>query len=561
MKASYARSPLERSALGYGLIGISCLGVVVIVRAFAVGDAASAIPTLVLWGVMIFGWTTGRLGIVPLAWLCIGVAAVAGTLLDDPINRASAYIGMVALASVLATFARRHVKRVVLAVSVVAALAPLVWEGSAVLSAVIASSCLISGLLVAGLRDAIGSALDRSQRVLEYAPVPIMEQDWSGVVRAMSDLRRSGVTDLGTYFHAHPAEVARLIDQVQLLFANQATLDFYQAPSKQAVFQRFNAAGDDRLVGAVNERSYEEYRALLVDMWNGVIPQDAEIPSYALNGDEVWGRVRSYGDPDNPAARIVALADITQLKRTQAELEESNRSKDRFVASVSHELRTPLSAVVGFASELVDDAASFSKDDQHELFQTIRDEAQEVADIIEDLLVVARADIGGIAVVHRRIDVLDEIERLLRGVGGGFELQKPSRSPLACGDAVRVRQIIRNLITNAVRYGGQHRRIRVQSDGSSVTVDVTDDGTSLDPADLSRVFEAYTRAHASMGTTESVGLGLTVSKILAQLMNGSLAAHRADGETVFRLSLPRWGTCPASGEGAVENGISRGAYS
>jgi signal transduction histidine kinase len=105
-------------------------------------------------------------------------------------------------------------------------------------------------------------------------------------------------------------------------------------------------------------------------------------------------------------------------------------------------------------------------------------------------------------------------------------------------DPIRVRQILRNLITNAIRYGGPNVHVAMTSTTGAHVVEVIDDGPGIPAEDHERIFEAYERAHATAGTPGSVGLGLTVSRTLAQLMGGSLTYH-FDGRSRFRLELSR----------------------
>ena len=118
-----------------------------------------------------------------------------------------------------------------------------------------------------------------------------------------------------------------------------------------------------------------------------------------------------------------------------------------------------------------------------------------------------------------------------------IELTGPSVQ--ARGDPARVRQIVRNLITNALRYGGDRIRTSVDNGGPSVRLIVSDNGPGVPPEQQELVFDPYHRAHARKGLTASVGLGLTVSRKLARLMDGDLTYRRENGETIFQLDLPK----------------------
>jgi signal transduction histidine kinase len=105
-------------------------------------------------------------------------------------------------------------------------------------------------------------------------------------------------------------------------------------------------------------------------------------------------------------------------------------------------------------------------------------------------------------------------------------------------DPRRLRQVLRNLVSNAHRYGGNQIFVDVASEESFVALQVRDNGSGIPDELQSRVFEPYQTAHERVGVTGSVGLGLTVSRQLARLMGGDLTYHRVEEWSVFRLTLP-----------------------
>jgi signal transduction histidine kinase len=107
----------------------------------------------------------------------------------------------------------------------------------------------------------------------------------------------------------------------------------------------------------------------------------------------------------------------------------------------------------------------------------------------------------------------------------------------AVGDDARVRQILRNLLTNAVRYGGPNVAIEAIPDGDGVAITVTDDGDGVPEEAWERIFEPYQRGHETPGLPGSVGIGLAISRQLASLMGGDLTYRFEDGLSLFRLTL------------------------
>lgn len=223
-------------------------------------------------------------------------------------------------------------------------------------------------------------------------------------------------------------------------------------------------------------------------------------------------------------------------------LEQLIRSKDQFIASVSHELRTPLAAVLGFADLLSSDAEILSEAERVELTATIAREAHDISGIVEDLLVAARAEIDAVHVSKVSIDlkanaaqvieVLPEVQRqrvVIRSQPDGLR---------ALGDPVRVRQVIRNLITNAIRYGGHQVAVDFRREPDASVLIVSDDGPGIPPEEQERIFLPYQTARPQGPLPSSVGLGLSVSRQLAELMGGSLVYSSTGGHSVFEIRLP-----------------------
>jgi len=258
-----------------------------------------------------------------------------------------------------------------------------------------------------------------------------------------------------------------------------------------------------------------------------------------------YARERNWETEAIAALRTAAdmIGAFWQRRRTMEQLRALIRSKDEFVASVSHEVRTPLTAVVGLAEELRVNRVDFSSMETDEFIGLIADQSREVANIIEDLLVAARADTGTLDISLGVVDLRDLVGIEL--VGGGFadSLQQGSlaiemlEAP-AWGDPTRVRQIVRNLLTNALRYGGDRVRVFSGVSGDVARVGVADNGSGVPAADRDRIFEPYQRAHDRPTQPGSVGLGLTVARQLAGLMGGDLTYRYEGGESIFELSLP-----------------------
>jgi signal transduction histidine kinase len=237
-------------------------------------------------------------------------------------------------------------------------------------------------------------------------------------------------------------------------------------------------------------------------------------------------------------------AEEEKLRVETGRLESLVRSKDEFVASVSHELRTPLSAVLGFAQILRDDGHSLTAAERLELTNTIANEANDIAGIVEDLLVAARSEIGALHVTRVPVDLRANVAQVVEVMSPtsqeSIQIGLHSPSLRAVGDPVRVRQIIRNLLSNAIRYGGDRIMVDMVALDGTVLLAVSDNGPGIPFSEQDRIFEAYEIAHDPGSQPSSVGLGLAVARRLARLMSGDLTYERTGNISVFELQLPRF---------------------
>jgi two-component system, sensor histidine kinase and response regulator len=244
---------------------------------------------------------------------------------------------------------------------------------------------------------------------------------------------------------------------------------------------------------------------------------------------------------DTRVSLEVIVAERTQeLSEANDRLAELVRTKDEFIASVSHELRTPLSVVVGLAAELRDAEGRFDALEFQELLTMVVDQSNDVATIIEDLLVAARADLGTLTISPREVKLESVLARAMAPVNAEERSRIEVDLDVAFleADPVRLTQILRNLIANAVRYGGEKIGVGARSEAELVAIEVSDNGSPLDPEMAGRIFDAYYSAHPSHGQPSAVGLGLTVSRSLALRMGGDLSYRYERGQSIFRLTLP-----------------------
>lgn len=228
-------------------------------------------------------------------------------------------------------------------------------------------------------------------------------------------------------------------------------------------------------------------------------------------------------------------------ERLLGELEQQRAviaSKDEFVTNLSHELRTPLTGVYGFALALdegaLDDAATAK-----ELTGLIVSEATDLSRMVDDLITAGQIETGNVALMVEELGLDPEIETVIDPfLRTGATIRFTETGATGIVDRHRFRQILRNLVSNAVKHGGSNIEIFGEQGVGVVSVFVMDDGDGIDDSRLTRLFDRYQHEGAEPLLQGSVGLGLAIARSLALGMGGDLTYTRTSGLTYFVLRIP-----------------------
>ena len=235
-----------------------------------------------------------------------------------------------------------------------------------------------------------------------------------------------------------------------------------------------------------------------------------------------------------------------ELALAKDKAESSNRAKSVFLANMSHELRTPLNAILGFA-RLLERNAELSGDSRRQL-ATINRSGQHLLALINDVLEISAIEAGrseSKAAAFALGELLGEIEDLMRpraeGKGLAFEVDiSPENPRYVLGDAHHLRQVLINLLANAVKYTDQGRVcLRVAPLGQAIAFAVGDTGQGIALTDQEKIFQAFYQTPAGIAKGEGTGLGLAISLEYARLMGGEISVEsQTDAGSVFTLSVP-----------------------
>jgi len=242
----------------------------------------------------------------------------------------------------------------------------------------------------------------------------------------------------------------------------------------------------------------------------------------------------------------LALYELAQSDR--AKLQEANRAKDVFLATVSHELRTPLNAIVGWGQILR--SGGLNEETEKRAINTIERNGRALAQLVADLLDVSRVVSGNLNVDEGRLDLTLVVEAALDALrpiadDNGIELSVDvPKGPIdANGDAVRLQQVVGNILGNAIKFTprGGHVALSLRVDDGIAILQIKDDGPGIDPEFLPVVFERFKQGLNNPRRNQSgLGLGLAIVKHLVELHGGSVHAESeglGKGST-FVVSLP-----------------------
>lgn len=212
-------------------------------------------------------------------------------------------------------------------------------------------------------------------------------------------------------------------------------------------------------------------------------------------------------------------------------------AKDEFIAGISHELRTPLTSIYGFSEYLLENEI-LDPDEAMELLGLINKDSAELSRMVDDLLTAARLESDALRFNYEYVNLRDETETAIGAlVRAGTEV-RVNGEVFAWADPVRVRQVVRNLVSNAIKHGGPSIGVRIEESDDKAILTVSDNGEGLSPAIEERLFDRFVHDGNETLLTGSIGLGLSIARSLVQTMGGGIRFVRAGGWTNFEVSLP-----------------------
>ncbi len=270
-------------------------------------------------------------------------------------------------------------------------------------------------------------------------------------------------------------------------------------------------------------------------------------PLHSANGDRSGVLIMCTDIAARKLAERQREESFAREREARKEAEAANRAKDEFLAVLSHELRSPLNAILSWASLL--ESGMLSPDKVSQAIGAIQRNSQVQAQLINDLLDISRIIAGKLRIDVKRANLSAIVEAALESVRPTAELKKiqinldlPLVEPVF-GDAARLQQIVRNLVSNAIKFTPERGTLDVQllQTSTESEIIVKDNGVGIHPELLPHIFERFLQGDSTTSRAETgLGLGLAVARHLAELHGGSLSAESpGDGMgATFTLSLP-----------------------
>ncbi|MFJ2357001.1 ATP-binding protein [Pseudomonas fluorescens] len=249
-------------------------------------------------------------------------------------------------------------------------------------------------------------------------------------------------------------------------------------------------------------------------------------------------------------ARREQEALLQQLQSTQLELEQAVRMRDDFMSIVAHEVRTPLNGLI-LETQLRkmhlarDNAAAFTLDKMHAMVDRDERQIKSLIRLIEDMLDVSRIRTGKLSIRPNRFDLSQLVANLLQNFAQQMEAAETEVSFTAPEpvvghwDEFRIEQVVSNLLTNALRYGGRSPiQVRVYREGDEARIEVQDHGIGISEENQKRIFQQFERVSAKT-VVAGLGLGLFISEQIVAAHGGSIAVESQINEgALFRVCLP-----------------------
>ena len=315
-----------------------------------------------------------------------------------------------------------------------------------------------------------------------------------------------------------------------------------------------------------------EIKTAVDNIWNDLIEnrggERSSNENNTKNGDIIfceWFNTPLIDSQGNVIGVASIVKDVTAEKKmtrdlinARQEAEKANHAKSEFLSRMSHELRTPLNAILGFSQILQLDAAKLDSEMQEEI-EHINKAGKHLLDLINEVLDIARVDSGEIELKPEQVNSVELIKNITEFLKPVADQEKISihlpkvDDVTICTDKLRLKQILINLVSNAIKYNRENGKVEIKCERSrlnqedAVKITVTDSGIGIKQEDQKHIFEPFTRINTPGRIIEGTGIGLAVTQRMVTLLNGRIGMESApDKGSSFWFEIPLATAKPAS---------------
>jgi PAS domain S-box-containing protein len=376
--------------------------------------------------------------------------------------------------------------------------------------------------------------------------------DISGRKRAERALHRSEA-ELRALLEAFPGYIAALDDQLRYTYINERMAEVLGEQASALIGRSVGEVqGESRsaAVAGLFARTRAGERVVQVRSFPRPGHPDERLD---LEMTHVAGPVGEGGHQTGYAFGVDITARLRaelQLIGARDEAQRANQAKSQFLSQMSHELRTPMNAILGFGQLLESDPRQALAPHQQRWVEEILRGARHLLDLINEILDLGRIEAGQLQIHSTGVDLeplVCECLALVRPLAPALGLQLQAQTQTLAGvrvaaDSMRLRQVLLNLLGNAIKYnrpGGQVS-VACEVEAAQVRLLVRDTGRGLSEGERARLFQPFERIHATDSAVEGTGIGLALSRRLVEAMGGSIGVHSTLGMgSTFWVRLPR----------------------
>ncbi len=393
----------------------------------------------------------------------------------------------------------------------------------------------------------------RYETIFTMSEVALIDEDFTGLVRRMDELRAAGVTDLRAWLGDDPARIGDLVGRIRVRHVNPAALALHGAESVDDLLALMQASA--RLPEGIHF-----YTEGMTQLWDGAEVVRFEGPRLRRDGSrfEVFNALRNPRSLDEAEHVVVSMVDISDrvaaeraLRQAMEEARYADRAKSEFLANMSHELRTPLNAIIGFSDVIANEifgpiGTSRYLDYAHGILESGR----HLLDIIADILDLSKIEAGGLHLMAERLALRSAVDGAISLVAGRSEAgrvvlrNEVEDMAVLWADPLRFKQILLNLLSNAAKFTPPGGQVTVRAwetpDTGVHTVEVADTGVGMSTEEIDVALALFGQVQSPFARRDhGTGLGLPICRGLMEAHGGDLTILSAPGEgTRVRLTFP-----------------------